>query len=149
MEEHLIASMSTRGNILFFGVVTDDAKIFLDRQLEWKTKLQNLKGSKIQMTIEKRKSKRSYKQNNYLWGAVYQTISLETGHTPEELHHIFGQMFLQEPIVFNGKEIMRTKSTSDLSKGEMVEYVMNISAEVGNMGITLPDPDDWDPSKLL
>lgn len=136
-------------NNLFYGKVNSDLKVIFDNREFWLNRLEYLKDQDVQVTIDKRRKPRSSKQNNYLWGAVYRTISLETGHTTQELHEIFGQMFLKSEKVFNGKLITVIKSTSELSKGEMVEYIMNIQIEVGTMGIDLPDPDTWDPVKLI
>lgn len=136
-------------NSLFFGKIDASGKILLEKNDQWKLRLETLKDQDIQISIDRKRKRRSTKQNSYLWGAVYETIASSTGHTPTELHHIFGAMFLKRPIIFNGKEIIQIKSTTELSTGEMVEYIMNIAAEVATMGITLPDSTEWDPVKYI
>jgi hypothetical protein len=133
----------------FYGKVDSEGKIHLDQKERWSNFLQSLKDQSIHITLEKKKNKRSRKQNNYLWGGVYETISHDTGHTPQELHHIFRSMFLTYEMEFNGKLVKLTKSTASLTAGEMVDYIMNIAAEVALLGITLPDPNKWDPVKMI
>lgn len=140
--------MSQKINPIFFGEVTQEGKIVLEKKEAWSIRKDRFRGSKVQLTIDKRRKKRSDKQNNYLWGACYPVISEETGHTPQELHEIFGWMFRKEIVLFNGKEVERIKHTSEMTIGEMVGYIMLISAEVATMGITLPDPKEWDPTEF-
>ncbi len=100
------------------------------------------KGKDIVITLAKKK--RSSKQNNYYWGAILPTISGHTGHTVAELHEAFKKLFLPRRLIsVNGKQVYLTGSTTKLTTGGMTEYVMRISAEAANMGVVLPDPDDY------
>ena len=60
-----------------------------------------------------------------------------------ELHAIFGAMFLKYQVSFNGRMIDRTKSTTELSTVELADYIQDIAIEVASMGITLPDSENW------
>jgi len=104
---------------------------------------------KYQMSIERIKSKRSDNQNRYYWGAVLPEISAHTGHTIDELHEIFKRLFLPPIVVkYRGRDIKMPRSTTKLGKGDFVEYIMRISAEAGQLGITLPDPEDYFQSQF-
>lgn len=133
-------------NRLFFAKSTDGRLRFDDPEEREKflRRLLFLDGKDIQISLQPKKKKRSLKQLGYLWGAVYPTIADHTGHNPEELHEIFKAMFCKKVEVFNGKEVIVTGSTKPMSTGDMVEFMMNIQAEAASMGITLPDPAEWD-----
>lgn len=136
--EVLIVYMSNS----FFGRVADN-RIILEND-GWRTILSKYEDQEIQLTIEKRFKKRTKKQNDYLWGAIYKTISLHTGYTEMELHRIFGAMFLTYQLEFNKKLITRIKSTTELSTEELADYIRSIAIEVASMEITLPTRDEWD-----
>lgn len=125
----------------FYGKIEGHRLILEDKG--WETILAKFSGQEIQLSIDKRVKKRTKKQNDYLWGAIYKTISIHTGHTENELHHIFGSMFLSYQVEFNKKLITRIKSTTELTTEELSNYVRDITIEVADMEITLPNPDEW------
>lgn len=131
-------------NPLFFGKVGFNNNLHLENRDDFDVYLTKLTGQEVQISIEKRKKKRTGKQNDYLWGGIYKTISLDTGHTVNELHNIFGSMFLSYQFEFNGKLIPRVKSTTELTTVELSDYIRDITIEVANMGITLPTSDEWE-----
>ena len=95
---------------------------------------------KYRLEINELKEKRSDKQHRYYW--VYLgIISRESGHTPEELHLLFKGLFLTKDIKeIMGKQVRITKSTTELSKGEFCEYLVQIS---GECGVELPATNDY------
>lgn len=105
--------------------------------------LGKLEGKKVIVDVQKIKSKRSLNQNAYYW-LILDIISKETGHTSEELHRLFKGLFLpRKEIILHDRKFFLAGSTTDLTKGQFVEYMMRISAEAGEMGIVLPSPDDF------
>lgn len=106
--------------------------------------LAKFEGLDVIVTVEKPSNKRSDRQNRYYWECIGY-ISDYTGHTPEELHRLFKGLFLpKKEVEFNGKKYTMSGSTTDLTVGQFVEYMMRISAEVATMGITLPSPVEYD-----
>lgn len=105
-------------------------------------------GEVVWITIENQKSQRSLSQNNLYW--LYLTaISEHTGHTTEELHEYCKNEFLpKRSMTISGGQYLIAGSTSKLSKGEFVEYVMRVQAFAGGLGIELPDPKDLEISPL-
>lgn len=96
----------------------------------------------IAVTIEPIRSNRSLSQLAYLWGVVYPEIAGHTGHSATELHSIFKKLLLPPKVTkFRGREITLTGSTSNLSKGEMAEFITRVIAEAGQMGINIPPAD--------
>ena len=65
---------------------------------------------------------RSSKANNRYW-AILRQASLETGHTPEELHEICKTNFNKQTKVLWGATYDMTGSTSWLSQQDFKDYV--------------------------
>lgn len=109
-----------------------------------------LEGKNVEITIKQARSKRSLPQNAYYHSCIVPIIRQglkDLGYTMtlSESHEFLKDKFLQDELVhpetseFLGK---RTKSTTELSKGEMVEYIDNImdfSATI--LGIVIPPPN--------
>lgn len=105
--------------------------------------LEKLEGKEVIVDVQKIQYKRSLNQNAYYW-ACLGIISNSTGHTPEELHRLFKGLFLpRKDMIFNERKFSMAGSTSELKKGEFVEYIMRITAEVADMGIVLPNPEQY------
>lgn len=99
-------------------------------------------GKELTATFSKAKSQRTLSQNAYLWGIVYKLVGEATGHSVNEVHEILKRMFIPPRIiVYRGKELRIAGSTSNLSKIEFSEYLERIRAEAGELGITIPDPE--------
>jgi hypothetical protein len=96
------------------------------------------------LRIEKPKSVRSMQQNSFYW--VYlELISRETGNDPNDLHEYFKTKMLPRKIVeIHGKhghyEFEKIKSTTELSKLEMGEYMDKICAVTE---VPIPDPKEY------
>jgi hypothetical protein len=65
---------------------------------------------------------RSQKQNAYMWGVVYKTMSLDTGYLPGEIHQLMGKKFL----AYESQGEMFVKSTTTLKTKGMEEYLENV-----------------------
>lgn len=129
-------------------------------KIEWRNEnylnvnLPRLEGMQGVLTVKKKWNKRSLNQNSYFWLCL-EVIAEYTGHTSEELHVIYKGLYSpkKEIKLLNKKSYMIPKGTSELTKGEFAELMLNIQADAGSMGITLPDPNDYkmemDTPKLL
>lgn len=101
--------------------------------------------------IEQVQNTRSLQQNSLLW-LYYTTIADHTGYTPDEVHQVMKQRHLpKQKVVLRGGEYEVIKSTTKLRKGEMVEFLMNIERDASDMGIILPNPQEWkkNPDNVL
>lgn len=102
-------------------------------------------GDKVTCKLTKKKPKRTEQQNRYYW--VYLTeISIQTGHTTEELHEYFKRKFLIKgtKIVY-GNEIVLYGSTTEQSVGEFNSYITNIATETE---VTPPDTSNYELAPL-
>ncbi len=141
--------MSNKINPIFLGEVKN-GKIVLDTEAireRWRIRLYLLEGNKVELTVQKRRSKRSKKQNNYYWGAVLPLIADQVGMLDEEVHDALRVKFL----TIHGDKLDTVRSTATLSTGEFVEYIMNIEMWAQEfLGIErFPDPDEYDPVRML
>lgn len=97
---------------------------------------QQFEGKEVRLEVTEKKSKRSEEQNRYLW-LYYNIISAETGYTPLEIHEWAKSACLPTEVkeIFGDKTRIK-KSTTALTKGEMVEFIINIESKTG-----IPSPD--------
>ena len=107
----------------------------------WRNLFAKYEDCKVRVIVERVKNSRSQRQNNYYWFCM-EVISKEQGNTPSELHDIFKSLFLKTKRVWRAGNVTTLKSTTQLTKGEFVEYMENIKAEVANLGITLPEANE-------
>lgn len=99
-------------------------------------------GCRGEIKIKKKWSQRSLKQNGlyYMWVDI---LAETFGYTKNEMHGVLKDMFgIKDRITINGKEHSSLKSTSDYSKGQMVEYMFDIETWAAGEGVKLPRPED-------
>lgn len=126
-----------------FHIKIQDSNIVFkseDHKTMFKRWLAQWEGQDVSLEVSTRKSKRSGEQNRYYW--LYLTlIKEETGNEIEDLHSYFKGKFLTQRISeIYGDKYRVTKSTTDLSKGEFCEYLVNISSLTQ---VELPDTTEY------
>jgi hypothetical protein len=110
--------------------------------------LDRFEGKKVTVEVEREGSKRSLQQNAWMW-ACFQVIGEYIGENKNEVHRIMTGLFAPKKKVMLGKKlIVMPKGTRDMSVGEMVQFMLEVSAEAGQMGIMLPDPSEYDNAPL-
>lgn len=108
--------------------------------------LRQFKDCDVDIIIKKR-GRRSLLQNAYYWGCVVKEVQLrfrELGHDVEtdDVHEFLKQKFHNEQIVTPQAEVITVpKSTTEMNKGEFVEYVERIRDWAADtLEIFIPDP---------
>jgi hypothetical protein len=97
-------------------------------------------GKEVSLEVIEKKNTRSYEQNRYLW-LYYTLISEETGFTPDEVHEwAKGTCLPTEIKELFGDKVRIKKSTTELTKGQMVEFIMKIEEKTG---IQAPDTTEY------
>ncbi len=91
--------------------------------------------------IKKHIRRRSISANNLYWLRLA-CISEETGQDIYALHEAFKQMFLAPVIVIINYKEISTYSTKRLNTSQFYDYMEKVSAEVAELGIILPSPED-------
>ncbi len=120
--------------------------------LEWKNldylniNLPKYEGLQGVLVVKKKWNKRSLSQNAYFWLCM-QVLAEYTGHTPEELHVIVKGLYCPKKEVKVGKKSYSIpRGTSELTKGEFVELMLNVNVMASDLGVVLPDPTDYQRS---
>lgn len=81
----------------------------------------------FEITVTRRKSKRSLEQNARLW-SLYKNIGNLVGVTDDDMHNYMGNKFLKIVKIINDEEVMSIESTTKLSTERMAEYQTKIEA---------------------
>ena len=140
----------------------EDGKILWtpEEKERWRRSVENIATKYAVITIEPRRNKRSQSQNSYYWGAVIPFLLHEMGEqrtkmSEERIHDWLRSQFLSEVIDFEfinreTNEVKTisdrvSKSTTSLTVGEFVEYIMKIEMWAQDFLGTqrLPDPEEY------
>lgn len=105
--------------------------------------LKQFEGKRIQIRIEKLKSKRSIQQNRYWWLAMT-ILGNELGYSKEETHELMKFKFLKrERVIEKTGEILEyIESTTTLSKPDFADMVTDMVRWAASMGIVIPLPGE-------
>ena len=105
--------------------------------------LKQFEGKRVQVRIEKLKSKRSIQQNRYWWLAMT-ILGNELGYSKEETHQLMKFKFLKrERVVEKTGEILEyIESTTTLSKSDFADMISEMVRWSANMGIIIPLPGE-------
>ncbi len=126
-----------------FLAVIKDKTITFGNLIYARHHLGKLEGKTVIVTVEKQHNKRSLNQNKYYWLCLG-IIADYTGHDSDELHTIYKSRFLPpKEIRLNGVRYLVPGSTTDLTKGQFVEYIMKITADAAQTGLKLPTPEEY------
>lgn len=120
---------------------------FLRNKSNFEREISQFKDCEIEVTFEKKRSKRSWLQNRYYWGVCVSMIQerfkeLGTDCSKEDVHCFLRSKFLYKELV-NEKdgEIMQIpRSTTDLNKSEFSEYIGKIQMFAAEtLDLIIPD----------
>lgn len=107
-----------------------------------RNQFQTLMNGEYDLSIEKKKKKRSLDQNRLLWLWIT-CISHETGQDKMDIYDYYCKKFLSRMIVIKGEEIEVSSSSSKLSTIQMKEFLEKIQSDASaELGIILPTPND-------
>ena len=128
---------------VFRGKVDKGALVILslERFNAW---VKSLDGKEVEITVRKKRTKRSDQQNRYYWGVIIKLLCDDTGYEPEEMHDSLKAKFLgaSEEDEFG---LVKIPSTTKLTIDEFVEYtngVIRWAAEF--LKIYIPSPNECD-----
>jgi hypothetical protein len=102
-----------------------------------------IKDGKYLITVARAEKKRTLPQLRYLFGVVYKTIADHTGHTVDEIHQYFKQLYMTKIAQVGSLPLAVTRSLSDSSDvtiDELTQYIESVRAYGYNeLGLTFPD----------
>ena len=110
-----------------------------ENEEDYITQLKNFNNKDVEIVVRKPKVVRSGQQNKMYWSYLT-LIGSNIGEEPSELHDTFKAMFLQDRT----GRLTTVRSTASLTTIEFTEYIEKIKRKVAEMGIYLPDADDFD-----
>ena len=114
--------------------------VIVDEDL-MRDEIRTLNDGNYELIIRKQKKHRSLQQNAYYWGVVLKILSIETGHTDEEVHQHMKWRFLRK----KGGKLETVRSTTDLSTVEMENYLADIRMfSAQDLNIQIPEPNEVD-----
>lgn len=116
----------------------EEGKLKIKNAQLFRIHLGTLEGKEISIKVSRKRKVRSIKQNAYYW-VVLTFIGNELGYEADDLHITFKNMFL----IDHSKSLPVPKSTTKLNSLEFTEYLDKIIRKVGEMGITVPSPEDY------
>lgn len=104
--------------------------------------------AKYVVEIKQWRRMRTVRQNKLLWMWMH-AIAAETGHTPEEMHAYYKQLFLSTVVVkdVNGDEVRVAAGTSTLNTEEFNKYLERVNQhalDFHNCALPWPDTFGWD-----
>ena len=119
-------------------------------KFEWKNidymraNIPKFEGKNGTCIIKERWNKRSLSQNKYMW-LCFEVLADYTGHTAEEIHIICKGLYCpKKEIRFKlSHKYMIPKGTSELTVGELVEFMLGVTSLASSLGCILPDPTEY------
>jgi hypothetical protein len=134
-------------SLTYYGKVTDTVKIYRSKEMT-EMIIRNFSGKDIEVTIRRKRKRRSLMQNSYYFGVVLPIVQkglMDAGYkvSKESTHEFLKATFFKlELINENTGEILQTVgSTAQMTTVQMMEYFEDITqwaAEFLNVQIPLP-----------
>lgn len=133
------------------GRVTAHGQLYASDRRPFLAYLRTLAGEDVEITVMKRRSKRSLSQNAWLHGVALPLIADHCGydvHERERLHYdllakYFGTIVVSGLVPGAPTRIVPVKTSSQLTTKEFAEYmdwIVRFSAS--ELGVVIPLPDD-------
>lgn len=127
---------------IFFATVKEDLSISFLNVAKVKQHILPFRGQTVEVTIEKRRKRRTDNQNSYYWGVVIRTIANDCGYrSDEELAAIHAE--LKKKFLPRYGKLAITQSTTTLNTADFTEYIEKVRAWAATeLGIYIPDPNE-------
>ena len=95
-----------------------------------------------ELSVSKRKSKRSLDQNALMW-KWFSVIEDETGTSSQDIHDYYCKKFLKRIVSVGNRDEVVVSGTRNLNTAEMAEFLTKVQADVASeLGIALPTSED-------
>jgi hypothetical protein len=95
-----------------------------------------------ELSVSKRKSKRSLDQNALMW-KWFSVIEDATGTSSQDVHDYYCKKFLKRIVSVGNHDEVVVGGTRNLNTAEMAEFLTKVQADVASeFGIVLPTSED-------
>lgn len=126
---------------LFYGRVLPGGLLVLDQAKDYAATVRSLRGKHVELTIRKRRTKRSSQANRYYFGVVVKLLAEHCGYDVQEMHEALAFRFLRiEDCPITGAP--RRKRTPETDTGEFAEYVDHCIRLAAELGVVIPQPSE-------
>lgn len=128
--------------LTYFGRV-ENGVLKLRNRKQLSEDLKQFEGKDVEITFERKRSKRSDNQNRYWW-ACMTILANDMGYRKDEMHEICKFMFLKtEKIDLTTGEVFQyLRSSTELTKSEFADMTSNLIQWAAEHGIILPLPNE-------
>jgi hypothetical protein len=124
---------------VFVGLV-QDGKLRLDSKKQYDAYITRFEGDEVEVTVRKRRSRRSEQQNGYYWSVVIPLMAEHCGYTRDEMHEAIKAKFLGQEDQSRG--LLRIGSTARLNTLEFADLVDRVILWAAHeLGVIIPAPD--------
>lgn len=128
--------------LTYFGKV-ENGVLKLRNRKQFDEDIKFFEGKDVEITFERKRSKRSDNQNRYWW-ACMEILGKELGYRKDEMHEICKFMFLKAEKVDEktGEVFQYLRSSTELNKMEFADMTSNLIQWASEHGIILPLPNE-------
>lgn len=135
--------------VIYTGTVTDEIKIHRAKDFKAEV-IRNFAGKDIQITVERKRKRRSLMQNAYYFGVVLPLVVSglnEIGYRvdKDKTHEFLKSMFNKKELVNEqtGEILQTVGSTVDMSTVQMMEYFADITGWAAEfLNVQIPEPGE-------
>lgn len=128
--------------LTYFGRV-ENGVLKLRNRKQLSEDLKQFEGKDVEITFERKRSKRSDNQNRYWW-ACMTILANDMGYRKDEMHEICKFMFLKAEKVneATGEVFEYLRSSTELNKMEFADMTSNLIQWAAEHGTVLPLPNE-------
>lgn len=137
----------------YYGSV-QNSQIKLPKKMQREIKAA-FEGRTIEVTVKRKRKRRSSEQNRYYWGVVVRIISAylidfapEQDATPQVVHQYLKERFLplvlqEKPkmVLPTGEVVEGVYSTTKLTTVQFMDYIERVLHWAAELDMIIPDPD--------
>lgn len=135
--------------LTYYGKVTDTVKIYRSKEMH-EMIVSNFAGRDIEITIRRKRKRRSLLQSAYYFGVVLPVVQrglMDAGYkvSKESTHEFLKATFFKQEIVNeNTGEILNTTgSTAQMTTVQMMEYFQEITQWAAEfLNVQIPEPGE-------
>jgi hypothetical protein len=126
---------------MIFPATIREGKLFIDKAEQFKQYLRTFPtGKRVEVSVEKLRTKRSNEQNRWYWGCILKLISEHTGDDPQDFHDALKAHLSPKRIVGNVIIASGTRYLDTIDFGQYCEKVRRWAAE--ELNINIPDSNE-------
>lgn len=140
---------------LFFGRVLPGGLLVLDKSRDYARFVRSFAGKYVELTLRKRRTKRSNAQNRWLFGVAYEVILEHCGydvHERREMKLAFHYEMVKRCFGARHDDRLNVDvpnaRSSQLSTAQFSEYMEWLVRQWAEVGCVIPLPNEVDLSKV-